>query len=236
MYFHIKTSKYISRKRSNLYMFLLSINKNTRIKDESDLEKKIELWCNYKNHFKKLRNKIKMEIIKKKDNFIIYRERYTNSWFLKCKNVISFYISKNKLNDINDTLNEIKDMYKYTFSIYETNYHYIFFCTSHFSYEIDSFLKRIILDYSDKRILIMHLNNNIDNICSFVFLNNYLFDENKNIKKISVPIPIVSKVPFRTNKSDCRVNENKNIINMVNIIIEYITVSKNLPSHCFPIN
>jgi hypothetical protein len=206
-------------------MFLLSINKNTRIKDESDLEKKIELWCNYKNHFKKLRNKIKIKIIKKKDNFIIYRERYTNSWFLKCKNVISFYISKNKLND---TLNEIKDMHKYTFRIYETNYHYIFFCTSHFSYEIDNFLKRILLDYSDKRILIMHLNSNMSNICSFVFLNNYLFDENKNIKKISVPC--------RTDESDCRVNENKNIINMVNIIIEYITVSKNLPSHCFPIN
>ena len=90
-------------------MFLSSINKNTRIKDESDLEKKLELWCNYKNHLKKLRNKIKIEIIKKKDNFIIYRERYTNSWFLKCKNVISFYISKNKLNN---TLDEIKDWIK----------------------------------------------------------------------------------------------------------------------------
>ena len=220
MYFHIKTSKYISRKRSNLYMFLSSINKNTKIKDESDLEKKLELWCNYKNHLKKLRNKIKIEIIKKKDNFIIYRERYTNSWFLKCKNVISFYISKNKLNN---TLDEIKDMHKYTFSIYETNYHYIFFCTSHFSYEIDNFLKRIILDYSDKRVLIMHLNSNMSNICSFVFLNYYLFDENKKIKFLA---------PYGLST----LNENKNIINMVNIIIEYITVSKNLPSHCFPIN
>jgi hypothetical protein len=199
-------------------MFLLSINKNTKIKDESDLEKKLELWCNYKKHFKKLRNKIKMKKIKEKDNCIIYRERYTNSWFLKCNDVISFYISKNKLDDILDV---IRDLHKYTFSIYETNYHYIFFCTSHYSYEIDNFLKRIILDYSDKRVLIMYLNSNMDNICSFVFLNNYLFDENKKIKKI---------------QGLSQGNENKNIINMVNIIIEYIIVSKNLPNHCFPIN
>ena len=221
MYFYIKTSKYINRKRSKLYMFLSSINKLEMSKMEC-IEKKIEKLSEKMKYLKKVSNKMKIKRIKCKDDFIICKELYTNLWFLKCKNLIFFYIKKDKLDNIE---NDINDTLKYTFIIYETSFHYIFFCTSHDLNNIDDFLKELILNYSDKRFLVMvNLNNSKNDVffSNIIILNPYIYDSNHNHK--------LYKEMVKEEMVKERVTLDK-----IHIIIEYIIAYKHLSPHYIPL-
>lgn len=128
-----------------------------------------------------------MERIKSKDDFIIRKERYTNSWFLECKEMIIIYIIKKDKNGFDE---KIKDS-NYNFMIYETSFHYIYFCTSHSTDKIDDFLKNLVLDYSDKRILL--ISNYGRNFSSFIFLNKYIYEESDgllNTKEIFLSVKV----------------------------------------------
>jgi hypothetical protein len=227
MYFYIKTSKYINRKRSKLYMFLSSINKLEMTKMEC-IEKKIEKLSEKMKYLKKVSNKMKIKRIKCKDDFIICKELYTNLWFLKCKNLIFFYIKKDKLDNIE---NDINDTLKYTFIIYETSFHYIFFCTSHDLNNIDDFLKELILHYSDKRFLVMvNLNNSKNDVLfsNIIILNPYIYDSNHNHKLYKERVTLET-VTLET------VKEEIVTLDKIHIIIEYIIAYKHLSPHYFPL-
>lgn len=227
MYFYIKTSKYINRKRSKLYMFLSSINKLEMTKMEC-IEKKIEKLSEKMKYLKKVSNKMKIKRIKCKDDFIICKELYTNLWFLKCKNLIFFYIKKDKLDNIE---NDINDTLKYTFIIYETSFHYIFFCTSHDLNNIDNFLKELILHYSDKRFLVMvNLNNSKNDVLfsNIIILNPYIYDSNHNHKLYKERVTL-ERVTLET------VKEEIVTLDKIHIIIEYIIAYKHLSPHYFPL-
>lgn len=227
MYFYIKTSKYINRKRSKLYMFLSSINKLEMTKMEC-IEKKIEKLSEKMKYLKKVSNKMKIKRIKCKDDFIICKELYTNLWFLKCKNLIFFYIKKDKLDNIE---NDINDTLKYTFIIYETSFHYIFFCTSHDLNNIDDFLKELILHYSDKRFLVMvNLNNSKNDVLfsNIIILNPYIYDSNHNHKLYKERVTL-ERVTLET------VKEEIVTLDKIHIIIEYIIAYKHLSPHYFPL-
>jgi|688.fasta_scaffold14283_2 hypothetical protein len=231
MYFYIKTSKYINRKRSKLYMFLSSINKLEMSKMEC-IEKKIEKLSEKMKYLKKVSNKMKIKRIKCKDDFIICKELYTNLWFLKCKNLIFFYIKKDKLDNIE---NDINDTLKYTFIIYETSFHYIFFCTSHDLNNIDDFLKELILNYSDKRFLVMvNLNNSKNDVffSNIIILNPYIYDSNHNHKlyKEMVKEEMVKEEMVKEEMVKERVTLDK-----IHIIIEYIIAYKHLSPHYIPL-
>lgn len=226
MYFYIKTSKYINRKRSKLYMFLSSINKLEMSKMEC-IEKKIEKLSEKMKYLKKVSNKMKIKRIKCKDDFIICKELYTNLWFLKCKNLIFFYIKKDKLDNIE---NDINDTLKYTFIIYETSFHYIFFCTSHDLNNIDDFLKELILNYSDKRFLVMvNLNNSKNDVffSNIIILNPYIYDSNHNHKLYK---EMVKEEMVKEEMAKERVTLDK-----IHIIIEYIIAYKHLSPHYIPL-
>ncbi len=231
MYFYIKTSKYINRKRSKLYMFLSSINKLEMTKMEC-IEKKIEKLSEKMKYLKKVSNKMKIKRIKCKDDFIICKELYTNLWFLKCKNLIFFYIKKDKLDNIE---NDINDTLKYTFIIYETSFHYIFFCTSHDLNNIDNFLKELILHYSDKRFLVMVNLNNSKNVffSNIIILNPYIYDSNHNHKLYKEMIKEETVKEERVTLE--RVTLERVTLDKIHIIIEYIIAYKHLSPHYFPL-
>jgi len=232
MYFYIKTSKYINRKRSKLYMFLSSINKLEMTKMEC-IEKKIEKLSEKMKYLKKVSNKMKIKRIKCKDDFIICKELYTNLWFLKCKNLIFFYIKKDKLDNIE---NDINDTLKYTFIIYETSFHYIFFCTSHDLNNIDNFLKELILHYSDKRFLVMvNLNNSKNDVLfsNIIILNPYIYDSNHNHKLYKERVTL-ERVTLETVTLET-VKEEIVTLDKIHIIIEYIIAYKHLSPHYFPL-
>jgi hypothetical protein len=163
MLFNVKTLKYFKMKRTKLYIFLSSLNKKRGgVVDKGD-------WKGIVKIFKRLKKKIKMEKIKSNGDFIIYKERYTNSWFLECKELIVIYVIKRDKNGFDEKIKEGN----YNFMIYETSFHYICFCTSHSTDKIDDFLKNLVLDYSDKRILLV--SNYGKDFSSFIFLNKYTF-------------------------------------------------------------
>ena len=186
------------------------------------IEKKIEKLSEKMKYLKKVSNKMKIKRIKCKDDFIICKELYTNLWFLKCKNLIFFYIKKDKLDNIE---NDINDTLKYTFIIYETSFHYIFFCTSHDLNNIDDFLKELILNYSDKRFLVMvNLNNSKNDVffSNIIILNPYIYDSNHNHK--------LYKEMVKEEMVKERVTLDK-----IHIIIEYIIAYKHLSPHYIPL-
>jgi hypothetical protein len=203
-------------------MFLSSINKLEMTKMEC-IEKKIEKLSEKMKYLKKVSNKMKIKRIKCKDDFIICKELYTNLWFLKCKNLIFFYIKKDKLDNIE---NDINDTLKYTFIIYETSFHYIFFCTSHDLNNIDNFLKELILHYSDKRFLVMvNLNNSKNDVLfsNIIILNPYIYDSNHNHKL------------YKERIKEERVTLERVTLDKIHIIIEYIIAYKHLSPHYFPL-
>jgi hypothetical protein len=212
-------------------MFLSSINKLEMSKMEC-IEKKIEKLSEKMKYLKKVSNKMKIKRIKCKDDFIICKELYTNLWFLKCKNLIFFYIKKDKLDNIE---NDINDTLKYTFIIYETSFHYIFFCTSHDLNNIDDFLKELILNYSDKRFLVMvNLNNSKNDVffSNIIILNPYIYDSNHNHKlyKEMVKEEMVKEEMVKEEMVKERVTLDK-----IHIIIEYIIAYKHLSPHYIPL-
>jgi hypothetical protein len=214
MLFNVKTSKYIKMKRTKLYIFLSSLNK----KGEGVVYKGD--WKSTVKIFKRLKKKIKMEKIKSNGDFIIYNEKYTNSWFLECKEMIIIYIIKKDKDGFDEKIKEGN----YNFMIYETSFHYICFCTSHSTNKIDDFLKNLVLDFSDKRILLV--SNYGKDFSSFIFLNKYTFD-----KELRWPSNI--KDTFSSN-TFCK--GDSSLILKVQIIIKYIIACKYLSPHYFPIS
>ena len=161
-----------------------------------------------------------MEKIKSNGDFIIYKERYTNSWFLECKELIVIYVIKKDKNGFDE---KIKDD-NYKFMIYETSFHYIYFCTSHSTNKIDDFLKNLVLEYSDKRILL--ISNYGKDFSSFIFLNRYSFDKE----------PLWSQGTFNIRRQGTFSNDDSRLILKVQIIIKYIIACNYLSPHYFPIN
>lgn len=218
MLFNVKTLKYFKMKRSRLYIFLNSLNKRKGGGDWKDIVK----------IFKRFKKNIKMERIKSKDDFIIRKEKYTNSWFLECKDLIIIYIIKNNKNGFEERINGSN----YNFMIYETSFHYIYFCTSHSTDKIDDFLKNLVLDYSDKRILL--ISNYGRNFSSFIFLNKYIYEESDGL--------LNTKEIFFVEKGDLHrsgalsLQGDSSLILKVQIIIKYIIACKHLSPHYFPIN
>jgi hypothetical protein len=222
MLFNVKTLKYFKMKRTKLYIFLSSLNKKRGDTFTHDVDRRQGRrqgdWKGIVKIFKRLKKKIKMEKIKNNGDFIIYKERYTNSWFLECKELIVIYVIKRDKNGFDEKIKEGN----YNFMIYETSFHYICFCTSHSTDKIDDFLKNLVLDYSDKRILLV--SNYGKDFSSFIFLNKYTF--NDDVDRQQEPRWLSNTF----SKGD------SSLILKVQIIIKYIIACKYLSPHYFPIS
>jgi len=73
-------------------MFLKSIN-NKFINNTLDLGTKLETFNNYKIFFYKVNKKLHLKKIRLDNNgIIIYKEKFTNLWFLRSNENIIFYI------------------------------------------------------------------------------------------------------------------------------------------------
>ena len=220
IFFNKTIKKFLDRKCSNFYMFLKSIN-NKFINNTLDLGTKLETFNNYKIFFYKVNKKLHLKKIRLDNNgIIIYKEKFTNLWFLRSNENIIFYIKKK---DLENFLKRIYDT-SYTFLIYETSFHCICFCTSHYTYQMDDILKNIFLDYCDKRIWVV----SIDFYSNFIILNDGVFID----KEVQVKKERDKMFTWKRNEND----ENKDIKLKVDIILKYLIHSKHLPNHYFPIN
>lgn len=202
------------------------------------------LYCfdeNYKKTLKLLQIK---QIIQPNIKFTILKEQTTNTWFFVSEDLIVFHINFNDFEDF-----YLSFMYSdFQMHIYKTHSHYIIFCVSHTSQEINDIKKFLLYNNNDIRytILSFFINNN-----KKTFNNT---KKTKKIKKHNYVKPIIYNnnlkyngiIPLNIDYKSLRINNVKKynltfyctvglgvdqpqLIETINIILEYIKNNTYLP-------
>lgn len=199
------------------------------------------LYCFDENYKKSLH----LLQIKKHDNlgFSILKEQTTNALFFVSEDLIVFYINFNDFEDF--YLSFIYSDYK--MHIYKTHLHYIIFCVSHKSSEIDDIKKFLLYNNNDIRYTILSFFINNNNL-------NKLSKKSKKIKNQDYIRPIIYNdnlkyngiIALNIDYKSLRINNVKkynltfcctvglgvaqeNLVDTVNIILEYIKNNTYLP-------
>ena len=202
------------------------------------------LYCfdeNYKNSLRLLPIKQNIQPIIK---YNILKEQVTNTWFFVCDDIIIFYINFNDFEDF--YLSFVYSEYKMI--VYKTHSHYIIFCISHKSNQIKDIKNFLLYNNNDIRYTIL----------SFFINDETTTNETNKITKEDVEIeyskPIIYNdnlkysgiIPLNIDYKSLRINNikkycltfhsiiglgipEKQLVEIVNVILEYIKNNTYLP-------